>query len=128
MPRRQIALLAVLGTAFVVFVALAAKSEYWSVGDVLGLAGFGIVFVVVAFMTLVARGQQPVEGHRGMPRSFWVVFASFAAAFAIAMLLAVLAVPWVGYKGFEVLLGPDYWWVLPVLAAVAFPFVRRRLL
>ena len=128
MPYRQFTLLTILGIAFVIFVAFAATSEYWSVGDVLGLAVFGVLFVALATVLLAARGQQPVEGHRGMPRSFWVIFASFAAAFAIAMLLAVLAMPWVGYQGFEVLLGPDHWWALPVLAAVAFPFVRRRLL
>ena len=128
MPRRQLAILAVLSLAFIGFVVSAALSEFWSVGDVLGLAAFGIIFVALAFVQIVVRGQQPVEGHHGMPRAFWLVFASFAVAFALELLLGVLAMPWFGYKSFELLLGTKYWWVLPLLAAVAFPFVRRRLL
>jgi len=128
MPRRQLALLAVLALAFAIFVAFTASSEYWSLTDVLALAAFGVVFVIIAFILLATRGHEPVDGHRGLPRSFWVVFAWFGVAFASAMLMAVLAMPWVGFRGFQVLLGPDQWWVLPLLAAVAYPFVRKRLL
>lgn len=128
MPRRQLALLAILALGFVVFITFATASEYWSLGDVLALAGFGVLFVILAFVLLATRGQEPVDGHRGMPRWFWVLFASFAVGFASCMLLGVLALPFVGFRGFELLFGSEYRWVLFVLAALAYPFVRKRLL
>ncbi|MCW5658421.1 MAG: hypothetical protein KIT60_12015 [Burkholderiaceae bacterium] len=126
MPRRQLALLAVLALGFALFVAFAATSEHWSLGDVVGLAAVGIVFVVFAFVLLATRGRQPVDGHRGMPRWYWVLFASFAAAFALSMLLSVLAMPFVGYRGFDLFFGSERWLLL-VLAAAVYPFVRKRL-
>jgi len=128
MPTRQLAILGLLALAFLGFVLFAATSPYWSTSDVIALAVFGVFFVLLAFFQLAVRGQQPVEGHRGLPRSFWVVFASFAAAFASAMLLGVLAMPFFGYQGFEFFLGQQSWWVLCILAALLYPFVRRRLL
>ena len=128
MPTRQLILLSTMAIAFLAFVIFAAASPYWSVADVVGLAVFGLFFLLLAFVLLAVRGQDPVEGHRGFPRSYWVVFASLAGAFALAMLLSVLAMPWVGYRGFAVLLGGEHWWVLPVLAAVLYPFISRHLL
>lgn len=128
MPRRQLALLALLALGFVVFVAFAAASEYWSLGDVLALAGFGVFFVILAIVLFSTRGQAPVAGHRGMPRGFWVLFASFAVGFALCMLFGVLALPFVGFRGFDLLFGSEYRWVVFVFAALAYPFVRKRLL
>ncbi len=128
MPKRQLLLLMTLVAGLISFVGFAASDPYWSKSDVLGLSLFSIFFVALAFVVLVRRGQEPVEGHRGLPRSYWVVFASFSGAFVIALLLSVLAMPLVGFKGFEYLLGPDSWWVMLVLAAILYPFVQRRLL
>ncbi len=128
MPTRQIALVLAVALAFLVFVLFAASSPYWSSTDVVVLAVFGIFFTCLVFVLLAVRGNNPVEGHRGLPRSYWVLFASFAAAFAMAMLLSIAAMPWFGYGGFNFFFGPGSWWVLLVLAAVAFPFVRRRVL
>ena len=128
MPQRQIALVTSVALAFTLFVAFAASSEYWTKTDVVVLVVFGLFFTCLVFVLLALRGNKPVEGHRGLPRSFWVVFASFAAAFALAMLLSIVAMPWVGYGGFDFFFAPGSWWALLVLAAVAFPFVRKRLL
>jgi hypothetical protein len=128
MPSRQIALVFAVAIAFLVFVLFAVSSPYWSSADVVILAVFGLFFTGLVFVMLAVRGNKPVEGHRGLPRSYWVVFASFAAAFALAMLLSIAAMPWFGYGGFDFFFGSGSWWVLLVLAAVAFPFVRRRLL
>ncbi len=125
---RQIALVIAVALAFALFVAFAAISADWAAGDVLVLAVFGVFFTCLVFVLLALRGNKPVEGHRGLPRSFWVVFASFAAGFALAMLLSIAAMPWVGFRGFDFFFGPGSWWALVALAAVAFPFVRRRLL
>src|SRR5205085_3450891 len=100
---------------------------FWSKRDVAGLIVFAVFFVGLVFVTLVRRGSEPVEGHRDLPRSYWVVFASFAAAFALLMLVAVLCLPFLGFEAFT-LLGPERWWLYLVTAAVLFPFVRERLL
>ena len=128
MPRRHTAILGVLLAAFCVFVAHAATDPNWSLGDVVGLLVFALFFVVLVSLLLITRGSRPVEGQHGFPRAYWVVFASFAAAFAGAMLLSVLVMPWLGFQGFVFVFAQENWWVLPVLAAAAFPFVRRRLL
>jgi membrane-bound metal-dependent hydrolase YbcI (DUF457 family) len=93
------------------------------------MAVFSVLFFLITFISLLSRGNKPVEGHRGLPRSLWVLFASFATAFALAMLGSVLALPWLGYKGFDLLLGGEgNWWIVPALAAIAYPYVSRRLL
>ena len=48
------------------------------------------MLVVIAFLTLGVRNGESVDGHRGLPRSFWVVFASLTGAFGLAMLLAIV--------------------------------------
>jgi hypothetical protein len=125
---RQIALVVAVAFAFALFAAFAASSPYWTKGDVVGLSVFGLSFTCLVFVSLAVRRNMPVQNHHGLPRSFWVVFASLASAFASEMLLSIAAMPWVGYKGFDFFFGASSWWALAVLAAVAFPFVRKRLL
>jgi len=110
MQSRHIALLIFLALALCALAGTMAVSANSSMGDVLSFVGISICFAAVAFVSLRVRGNAPVDGYRGVRRSFWVVFASFAAAFAIALLLAVVAMPWVGYRG------------------LLYPLVRRRLL
>lgn len=129
MPRRQIVLLSIAAVGLSVFVISGMLSPYCSIGDALAMTAFSAVFLFIMFLALLSRGKEPVDGHRGLPRFFWVLFASFASAFALAMFGAILALPWVGYRGFEFVLGAEGgWFVLPVLAAIAYPFVNRRLL
>ena len=128
MSSRQIFLVIAVALAFFVFVLFGASNPNSSVAEVIVMSVFGLFFTGLVFVMLAARGNKPVEGHRGLPRLYWVVFASFATAFAVAMLLSIAALPWFGYGGFDFFFGSDAWWVLLALAAVAFPFVRRHLL
>ena len=128
MSSRQIFLVIAVALAFFVFVLSGASNANSSVADIIAVSAFGLFFTGLVFVMLAARGNKPVEGHRGLPRLYWVVFASFATAFAVAMLLSIAALPWFGYGGFDFFFGSDAWWVLLALAAVAFPFVRRHLL
>ena len=128
MPIRQRILLAVVAVGLVAMVVSGSSSPNSSIGDVVFASFFSIIFFFIAFLTLKSRGEESAEGHRGLPRSVWVLFASFAAAFALAMLGAVLSMPWFGYRGFDLLLGGESgWFILPILAAIAFPIVNRRL-
>ena len=107
MPKRHLVLLLSLVAAFAGFIAFAALDSNWSVGDVLGLCVFAAFFVLLVLLLLRnPRLKSCGRLSRFAPIKFWVVFASFAAAFALSMLLSVLAMPWLGFAGFEYLLGP----------------------
>lgn len=128
MPKSHITLLSAYAIAFIAFVVSAAGDPNWSASDVLFLSVFGVLFVTIAYLALAIRGKQSVEGQYGMPRSVWIVFASFAAAFALQMLIAIVAMPLIGFKSFDYLFGSQSWWITALLAAALYPFVRRRLL
>jgi|GEM_PF-6219076 len=58
----------------------------------------------------------------------FAVFIAFAVAFAASMLLAVLAMPFIDYRSFEIFFGSEHRWAFFVLVVIAYPFVRKRLL
>lgn len=129
MKTRHFVLLAIVAVSLAAFIVSGVLSPYWSVSDILFAAGFGVIFLFVVFMSLLVRGNKPVRGHYGLPRWVWVLFASFAAAFSVAMLSAVVMLPWYGHKGFDYFLGGgDGWWFFMLLVLIAYPFVNRRLL
>jgi hypothetical protein len=90
MPARQVVLLRILVFALTVFLCLAAWRPEWSQTNIVSLVAFSVMLVVIAFLTLAVRNGGSLDGHRGLPRSFWVVFASLTGAFGLAMLLAIL--------------------------------------
>ena len=129
MPLRQRVLLVILVVGLAAMVVSGSLSPNSSFGDVAFAAIFSVFFFFIVFLTLKSRGNETAEGHRGLPRWLWVLFASYAAAFALAMFGAVLSLPWLGYRGFDFFLGGESnEWVLLVLAAIVYPFVNRRLL
>ena len=127
MPVRHVLLLRVLLALLAVFFALAAWGREWTAINVVALVALSLVWVFIAHVALVVRDDRGVDGLRGLPRTFWVLFASFAAAFGAAMLVATIALPWLGYLGFTLLLGEWAWWVLPLLTAGLYPIVRTHL-
>jgi hypothetical protein len=124
---RQRVLLRVLIGALTVYLCLAAWRPEWSQANIVALVAFSMMLVAIAFLTLSVRAGESVDGHRGLPRSFWVLFASFAGAFGLAMLLAILGLPWLGYAGFAMFLGEWAWWVIPLLAAGLYPSMKSHL-
>jgi hypothetical protein len=127
MPARQIVLLRIFVIALTVFLCLAAWRPEWSQTSIVALVAFSATNVVIALLTLRVRNGESVDGHRGLPRSFWVVFASCTGGFGLAMLLAILGLPWLGYAGFALLLGEWAWWVIPLLAAGLYPTMNNHL-
>ncbi len=127
MPTRQVVLIRILVVALAVFLALATWRPEWSQANIVALVIFSIMLVVFAFLSLAVRIGESVDGHRGLPRSFWVVFASLIGAFGLAMLLAILGLPWLGYAGFALMLGEWAWWVIPILAAGLYPTMQSHL-
>jgi hypothetical protein len=127
MPTRQVVLLRILVVALAMFLGLAAWRPEWSQPNIVALVAFSVLLVVFALLTLVVQNGESVDGHRGLPRSFWVVFASLTGAFGLAMLLATLGLPWLGYAGFALMLGEWAWWVIPMLAAGLYPTMKSHL-
>ncbi len=127
MPTRQVLLIRILVVALAMFLGLAAWRPEWSQPNIVALVAFSVLLVVFALLTLAVHNGESVDGHRGLPRSFWVVFASFTGAFGLAMLLATLGLPWLGYAGFALMLGEWAWWVIPMLAAGLYPTMRSHL-
>jgi hypothetical protein len=125
MRTRHIGLLALLLAAFVVFIAAAISSPNWSAIDVGGYIAFAVLFGYVASRLLVTRANS--EDHSGLPALLRAAFASLALAMALAMLLSIAALPWFGLRVFDSLMGQDAAWSLPLLAAILYPLVRRRL-
>ncbi len=126
MKQRGLILLLVLIGAVIGFALFVHARPEFSAGDTKFIIGFGVFFVSIAVVSFVGFGKQSAEGFFFQPRSVWVVFASFAAAFAMLMLLSLLVLPWLGFSGLEFVFGNGAW-LVPVVAAVLFPFVRRRL-
>jgi len=127
MPARQALLLRILAIVLALFIGLALWSPEWSTINVVSLVAFSMLLVVIGFLTLVVRGDLAVDGHRGLPRPFWVLFASFTGAFGLAMLLAILGLPWLGYTSFALLLGEWAWWVIPLFAVGLYPMANNHL-
>jgi hypothetical protein len=126
MRTRHIVPVVAVAVAWLAFIFVASSWPNSSMIDIVALTAIGLFFTGLVFVMLISRGSKPVDGHRGLPRSFWVLFASFGVAWAPAMLLSIAAMPWVGTRGFDFFF--DSWWAFAALAAIAFPFVRRRLL
>jgi hypothetical protein len=127
MSVRHVLLLRILLAVLAVFFALAAWGREWTSFNVVALVALSLMWVFIGHVAFVVRDDRGVDGLRGLPRSFWVLFASFAAAFGTAILVATLGLPWLGYSGFTLLLGEWAWWVLPMLAAGLYPIVKTHL-
>ncbi len=127
MPARQRLLLRLLIIVLAAYGGLALWRAEWASPDIISLVVFSVLLVVIGFLTLVVRGDLATDGHRGLPRPFWVVFACFTGAFGLAMLLAILGLPWLGYTSFALLLGEWAWWVIPLFAVGLYPMTNSRL-
>jgi predicted small integral membrane protein len=125
MPRRKLALLALLALALCAFIVFAALNPYWSKLDVAALVVFAALFVGIAFVTLIARGSPPRATQTGVLRYFRAGFAAFAATFGVSLLIGILALPFVGFAWLEKVLDSTWLWLL--LAVGFYPLVLRRL-
>ena len=127
MSVRHVLLLRILLGVLAVFFALAAWRREWTSLNVIALVALSLMWVFIGHLAFGMREDRAVDGLRGLPRTIWVLFASFAAAFGAAMLIATLGLPWLGYAGFTLLLGEWAWWVLPMIAVGLYPIVKAHL-
>jgi len=127
MLRSHQILLVLLVVAFAGFAFFSGASLGASPLDVAAILVFGIALAAMAYIWLPVSRARSVAGKYGLPRWVWVLFASYAAALALAMLLALAAMPWAGYQGFEFFFGGEHSWALLVLGVLLFPLVRWRL-
>jgi hypothetical protein len=125
MPIRHRVLLAALTIAWIAFIVMASVDPNFTKLDVAAAAAFGLVVLAIAAYRLASIGT--IQRYRGLPRLFREIGASFAMALGAMILVAVLALPFVGSRVFDLLDGQWYWAVYFLLAVVAYPFVHKRL-
>ena len=83
---------------------------------------FGVVLVTTAIFSLkiekkVFQGKSIIK----------IIFASFALAFALILLIGILALPFVGFEALELLMGNNTGIILVVLAVVVSPITAKYL-
>lgn len=127
MPRSRQILPALLLVAFVGFAIFSVTNLGAAPLDVATFVVFGVLLAAVAYIWLPATGARSAPSRFKVPRWVLVLVASYAAAFGLAMLFALAAMPWVGFRGFELLFGGQSSWVLLLLGVLLFPLVRWRL-
>jgi hypothetical protein len=127
MTKSRVSVLLLLIVVVVVAVLLAHTQPENSASGRKFLIFFGASYIGIAVAAFVALGKRPVHGLFFLPRGVWVVVACWGIAFAALMLVSVLAMPWIGFKGFELMFGEWSWIAMVALAIVAYPIVRKRL-
>jgi hypothetical protein len=128
MNKRGLILLFLFIVAVVAAILFAQSQPEYSDTDRKSAIVFGVFYILIVIVMFAAFGRSSTEGFLFLPRSAWAIFASFSVAFAALMFLSVISMPWLGHWGFDFMFGKWSWLVLPGLAAVVYPVVRRRLL
>ena len=128
MNKRGLVILFLFIVAMVAAILFSQSQPEYSDTDRKSAVVFGLFYILIVIVMFAAFGKSSTEGFLFLPRSAWAVFASFSIAYATLMLFSVISMPWLGHKGFEFMFGEWSWLALPVLAAVAYPVVRKRLL
>ena len=127
MLRSRQVLPVLLLVAFIGLATFSAVSFRASPLDVATYVVFGVALATAAYIWLPASGKPIAPSRFRLPRWILVLFASYAAAFGLAMLIAVAAMPWASFRAFDFFFGSGHSWALLVLGVLLFPFIRRRL-
>jgi hypothetical protein len=122
MPLRQFILAAALGVALIGFCCFLVADLHASI---VGTALFGGAYFALAVFFLRRRALQ--QGASGGPRLFRVWMVSYAVAGASLMVLALLSMPLMGFKAFELLDTPWFPTALALATLCLYPFVARHL-
>lgn len=105
---RALVLVGALAIALIGFAVFAGSRTEFSTSDIRFVIFFGIFYITLAAVAMMVWGKRQVRGLFGLPRWLWVAFASLAASFATLMLISIAAMPWQGYKGFELIFSSDF--------------------
>lgn len=105
---RALVLVGALAIALIGFAVFAGSRTEFSTSDIRFFIFFGIFYITLATVAMMVWGKRQVRGLFALPRWLWVAFASLAASFAALMLISIAAMPWVGYKGFELIFSSDF--------------------
>ena len=125
MPKHSNVLIAILAISFLGFVIFGAVNFHTTLGVIAAVTAFGLAMVFLAYVALARnRNRKPATSRYSALRMVKVVVASYAAAWALAMLLAIVALPWFGSASFDIFFR---WWVLIAFGVTCFPFVQRHL-
>ena len=123
---RTLALLGALTIALIAFALFAGSRTEFSASDIRFVIFFGIFYITLATVAMIVWGKRQVRGLLGLPRWLWVVFASLAASFATLMFISIAVMPWLGYKGFELIFSENFLLVYGA-AVLLSPLIAMRL-
>jgi len=124
MNTRNLIFIGALTISYLLMVAFLSY-QYPDQVNVLMQATFGIVLIGAAVIgMLLSKGSSK---KKGIFRALKVLFGSYALAFAAWMLGSVLFLPFLGYKGFELVGTPMFMYLLLGLTVLVSPFVARKL-
>lgn len=122
MKKRTTALVTVLAISFFMMI-LFLFIQYGATKEQLILAIlFGVILVTTAIFIL--KTEKKVFKGKSIIK---IIFASFALAFALTLLVGILALPFVGFKALELLIGNNTGIILIVLAVVVSPITAKYL-
>ena len=123
---RQYVLTCVLALAFTAMAISLTKGNDPSTNVVVGLSIFGLLLIVIPVLAM--QNILPLGSLRSSGPS-WVkcAFGSIASAFALWLLGSIALLPFVGYRGFELVDSRWFGFAIGLLALALFPVARRYL-
>ena len=127
MSKRGIILLSLFLIAIVCSIVFSAFQQDLSMSELSFEIFFGALFFLIAFLFYVAYGKSS-EGYLFLPRSALVATASLSAAFASMILISLIMMPLIGMDIFKFMFRDWAWLILPILALIYYPLVKKRLI
>jgi hypothetical protein len=116
-----------LTVLYAVFAVARASRSTTTQAELISVLLLGVCLQIFAFMMLSPKGTFSNDRPDLRESTYSAMGAASIAAIALALLLGIVVWPWFGAGSFELWLGRDHWWVVPVLAVVLFPWIRERL-
>lgn len=122
MNKRAKILVSTLAITFLLMVLFIFTQHGGSKEQIIPFLSFGVVLVLMAIFSL--RIEKGIFSGKNIIK---VIIGSFALAFGAMLLVGVLSLPFVGFKGLEIIMGHNtgYYWL--ILAFIASPITAKYL-
>ena len=115
-------LIAILALSFIGMAMFLVLQHGVPAEGIVPILAFGIFLVAAAIFSL--KIEKKVFKSKSIPK---IVFASFALAFALMLLVGILALPFVGFDALETIMGHNAGIIWLVLAILVSPITAKYL-
>ena len=120
MNKRAIILISALVVTFILMVLFTRQVN--NIEELMPSVIFGLVLVVLAIDSLKAESNKQSKTN-----AVKLLFASFAVAVGLIIIISVLALPFIGFSSFELVAEKSFIYILFALTAIAYPIVAKYL-